>query len=54
MNKETENVVFGLFNGGSKMKISMKPFQKQQGEIDCGLFALAAVTALAFKSIPQF
>ena len=47
VNKETEKVVFNIFNGGSKMTINMRPFQKQSGGADCGLFALAAVTALA-------
>ena len=53
VNKETENVVFKMFNGGSKMTINMRPFQKQSGGADCGLFALAAVTALAFNINPS-
>ena len=53
INKETENVVCGMFNAGSKMQVKMRPFQKQSGGMDCGLFALAAVTALAFNVDPS-
>ena len=53
VNKETEKVVFNIFTGGSKMTINMRPFQKQSGGADCGLFALAAVTALAFNIDPS-
>ena len=42
-----------MFNAGSKMKIHMRPFQKQSGGTDCGLFALAAVTAIAFNIDPS-
>ena len=31
----------------------MKPFQKQVGGMDCGVFAIAAVTALAFNIDPS-
>ena len=48
LEEETENIVFNMFNGGFKMTINMRPFQKQSGEADYGLFALVVVTALAF------
>ena len=35
------------------MTIYMKSFQKQSGGADCGVFALAAVTALAFNIDPS-
>ena len=53
MSKETEYVVVGMFNGRSKVKITMKTFSKTAWEIICGLFALAAVTALAFNIDPS-
>jgi len=31
----------------------MKPFQKQVGGMDCGVFAIAAVTGLAFNIDPS-
>ena len=35
------------------MNINVRPFQKQAGGIDCGLFAIAAVTALALNINPS-
>ena len=35
------------------MTINMKIFQEQSGGADCGAFALAAVTALAFNIDPS-
>ena len=31
------------------IKVTMKPFHKQVGGLDCAVFAIAVVTALVFK-----
>ena len=45
--------VSSVNNAGSKKKINMRPFQKQAGGMDCGLFARAAVTVLTFNINPS-
>ena len=47
--KETEHVIANLFQVGSvKLKITVSQSQKQKGGTDCGIFAIAFATALAF------
>jgi len=53
VHKETQQVICNLFNAGSLVKVTMKPFQKQVGGIDCGVFAIAAVIALVFNVDPS-
>ena len=44
VHKETQQVICNLFNAGSQVKVAMKPFHKQVGGMDCGVFVIAAVT----------
>ena len=47
--KETEHAIVNLFQLGSeKLKIMVAQSQKQKGGTDCGVFAIAFATALAF------
>ena len=49
---ETQQVICNLFNAGSQVKVTMKPFHKQVGGLDCGVFATAAnidPSAVKFK-----
>lgn len=47
LDQETEAVVLNLFQG-SLLPVQMAETQKQDGGCDCGLFAIAVATALAF------
>lgn len=47
LDQETEPVVLNLFRG-SLLPVQMAETQKQDGGCDCGLFAIAVATALAF------
>jgi hypothetical protein len=49
--QETEDIVAKLFH--KKMKISMEPVQKQQGNTDCGIFSIAFAIALAANCNPS-
>ena len=49
---KTHNTVLNLFQSDGKPKIIMAEMCKQEGINDCGLFAIAAATALAFGSKP--
>jgi hypothetical protein len=56
LDEETEKVVCNLFQTkGSDVpiKIEMKKFQKQVGGTDCGLFSIAAITAIALNKDPS-
>ena len=46
--QEKEAVVLNL-EQGSLLLIQMAEIQKQEGGCDCGLFAMAIATALAFR-----
>lgn len=52
MNKNTEDVIFQLFETGDKPKINMLQLCKQECGSECGLFAIATATALAFGLNP--
>ena len=47
VDKDTQNTVLNLFETDDKPKIIMAKMCKQEGLNDCGLFAIAAATALA-------
>ena len=52
--KETEAVIRSLYQCHTeKMKIIMSRCQKQSGEKDCGLFAIAFAVALIFNNQPS-
>ena len=53
LDDETKNTVCRLFQNGSKHPVTkvISP-QKQKGDKDCGLFAIAYVTAIAFSQFP--
>ena len=52
LDQETEAVVLNLFQG-SLLPVQMAEIQKQDGGCDCGLFAIAVATALAFRHNPR-
>ena len=49
---DKETVVLNLFQG-SLLPVQMAEIQKQDGGCDCGLFAIAVATALAFRHNPR-
>ena len=49
---DKETVVLNLFQG-SLLPVQMAEIQKQDGGCDCGLFAIAVATALAFHHNPR-
>ena len=52
--KEMEKVIFNHFQWNStKMVIKFTCCQKQVGGTDCGLFAIAFATAIAFSKLPN-
>ena len=51
LDHSTTTVVENLF--GEELEINMVPVQKQVGGLDCGPFAIAIVTSLAFDVPPQ-
>ena len=50
--QEKEAVVLNL-EQGSLLPVQMVEIQKQEGGCDCGLFAMAIATALAFHHNPS-
>ena len=52
VDKETQSIILNLFESNSQPKLTMSKISKQEGVNDCGIFAIAAVTALAFGSAP--
>ena len=52
--RETEQGINNLFHiGTSKPTINVAHCQKQKGKVDCGLFAIAFTTAIAFGVDPS-
>ena len=51
-NKDTEAVIRNLFQTSEDLRIEVTYMQKQRDGDDCGLFAIAAATALAFGVNP--
>ena len=52
IDKETEKVIFEAFETEDKPKLTMSKMSQQKGSNDCGVFAIAAATALAFGLVP--
>ena len=52
VDKETQNIIFNLFESNGQPKLTMSEISKQDGVNDCGVFAIAAATVLAFGSAP--
>ena len=50
---ETRRTIYNLFQIRKKPKIIFAKFQKQLGTDDCGVFAIAAATAIAFGINPS-
>ena len=50
---ETKRVVKKMFGLKKAGDINMVPVQKQQGSKDCGIFAIAIITLLAFDENPS-
>ena len=50
LDQNTAAVVHNLF--GEELDINMVPVQKQVGRLDCGPFAIAIATSLAFDIPP--
>ena len=46
-------MMFHNRNNGNSVTITMRNMQKQNGSIDCGLFAIAVMTSLAHKEDPS-
>ena len=53
VDKDTRNVILNIFKIDGELKLEMVGIHKQIGENDCGLFAIAVATALAFGSDPD-
>ena len=53
VHKEPRQVIGSLLNVDSQFKVTMKPFYKQVGGLDCGVSAIAAVAAMVFKINPS-
>ena len=52
--EETERVIANLFQcDSSKLTITVSRSHKQKGTVDCGLFAIANATAIAFGKNPS-
>ena len=52
--KETEQIITSLFQFGSnKLTLKVAHSQKQKGGTDCGVFAIAFATAIAFEMNPS-
>ena len=52
VDKETQSIILNLFERNGQPKLTMSKISKQEGVNDCGVFAIAAATALAFGSAP--
>lgn len=53
VDEETKKVIFNLFQCSSAEKLRVVNSQKQKGSKDCGLFAIAFATALAYGQNPS-
>jgi len=54
VNEETETIIARLlFSASANIQINMMNVSKQQGTTDCGIYAIATLTALAFGSDPS-
>lgn len=52
--KNTEEVILNLFNIDSdRIKLNVISEQKQEGSRDCGVFAIAFATAIAYRKDPS-
>ena len=52
VHKDTQNIILSLLETNGKPRITMAEMSKQEGMNDCGVFAIAAATALAFGLAP--
>ena len=52
VHKDTQKVVLNLFETSGEVTLKMAEMSKQEGMHDCGVFAIAAATALAFGVNP--
>ena len=52
VDKDTQDVIVNLFQTAEKLRLEMAKMCKHKGRNDCGLFAIAVATALAFGSSP--
>jgi len=53
INEEVKEIVLSLFSYDDHASLSMAPMQKQElGSNNCGVFAVAAATAIAFSFDP--
>jgi len=53
VDEQTKKVIFNLFQSSSAKKLRVVNSQKQKGSKDCGLFAIAFATALAYGQNPS-
>ena len=47
-----KNIILSIFESNEKLKITIPKMSKQDGVSDCGIFAIAPATSLAFGSTP--
>ena len=52
VHKDSRNTIMNLFESSCVPVLTMAEMSKQEGVNDCGVFAIAAATALAFGSDP--
>ena len=55
LDRETEDVICNLFQATESLpiKIEVKNCQKQVGGMDCGIYSIANITAIAFNEDPS-
>ena len=53
LDSESRRIVKAMFSLKSANNIHMVPVQKQQGVTDCGAFAIAMMTSIAFNEDPS-
>ena len=53
LDSESRRIVKAMFSLKSANNIHMVPVQKQQGVTDCGVFAIALMTSIAFNEDPS-
>ena len=52
VHKDTQKVVLNLFETNREVNLKMAEMSKQEGIHDCGVFAIATATVLAFGVNP--
>ena len=50
--KDTQKLILNLFETTGKVDLKMVEMSKQEGTQDCGIFAIAAATAITFGVNP--